>query len=499
MVWKEDMVEEGKQHGWMFALSRRRGLRQITRLLAFHRCQFIVFICFLMVVYMYLPSRIGEDRGGELLRQRRVITTNLDRITDPVNELVAEKAMTQLHHGLYRIVSPLKDGSGDAIQFVFKAECRPASKWHGQQGWTEVAVHHFQRLFYEGDNEGTYPKAEPARGVVIAITKEQLLHVVHRDRCGVLTEKDMVHLVKNITLRKKFQRWNQIGVTGKGKNATVFMIGVALTWRDGFDDRTYPSAFVYAPYFVVPPSYEQIKRIPMHRGVLYEMSDVMVFDYLLLNPDRAFGKNWFRDKATHLHSALMDNGWAFAGEKFKSSVCEVESRLLYCPSPLRTWSSQRRSQWQCIPWDLAKVGVGAAVVMQKSRPALLKWCRFRPETRHALNRTRIQWHNENHANRSLSQRWIEEMKSDALMAFLLEAYGAETSRKWFNLALARYVHGCPLYSIVQETSGHKLSSLKLLHALEVGLLARMDRLAAHLEECLQEYGETYVYALDVEN
>ncbi|EAN94950.1 putative glycogenin glucosyltransferase [Trypanosoma cruzi] len=498
MVWKEDMVEEGRQHGWMFTFSRRRRLCQILRLLAFHRFKFIIFMCFFMAICTYLFSRIGEDRGEVLLRQSGVITTNLDRITDPVNELVAEETMTQLHHGTYRVVSLLKDGSGDAIQFVFKAECRPASRWHGQQGWTEVAVYHFQRLFYEGD-EWAYPKAELARGVVIAITEEQLLRVVHRDRCGVLTEKDMVHLSGNITHGKKFQRKDHIVVTGKSKKATALMIGVALTWRDGFDDNTYPSASVYAPYFLVPPFYNPIKREPIHRFVLYEMSDVMVFDYLLLNPDRAFGKNWFRDKATHLHSALIDNGWAFAGQKFGSSVCEVESGLLHCPSPLRTWSNQRRSQWRCTPRDHAKTDFEAEMVMKARRPGLLKWCRFRPETRHALNRTRMQWHNENHASTSLSQRWIEKMKSDTLVAFLLGAYGEETSKKRFNLALARYVHECPSHPVAKEATGYKTSSLNLLHALEVGLLARMDRLAAHLEECLQECGETYVYAIDVEN
>ncbi|RNF06190.1 putative glycogenin glucosyltransferase [Trypanosoma rangeli] len=424
-----------------------------------------------------------------------VVTKHLDRVTDPVNELVAA-SLKQLHHGTYLVTSLLNDGSGEAIKFVFKTECRPASRWHGQQGWSEVAVHHFQRLFY-GNDDVPYPRAELARGVVVAITERQLRRVVHKDQCGVLRDNTTTQVLENLMKGKKLLRGAQRGVVGSYPAATILMIGVALTWREGYGDDNYPSSELYAPYFTVPPYNPDIKQEFVHRFVVYEMSDVMVFDYLLLNPDRAFNKNWFRDTATQLHSALLDNGWAFAGERFGSSVCEVESGLLRCPSPLLTWSSETPSVWRCLSRDAAKAAAEDEAPPDTRQPGLLKWCRFRPETFRALNRTRLQWRNGQNEKGSLSQQWVETIRSDILLAFLLEAYGLQTSIKGFNQALSRYVRGCPSSS-VHATTGEDVASLKILHALEVGLLHRMDRLAAHVSKCLQKHGEAYVYAYDLE-
>ncbi|RNF24900.1 putative glycogenin glucosyltransferase [Trypanosoma conorhini] len=489
-------MREGKLRALGSALRRRKRFFVFPRLTVC-LCLAFVLMAWLSVAFCFslLPhfKLSGEKRQTEAPVG---VTTRLDRVTDPVNELVAA-TLKQLHHGTYLVTSPLNDGSGEAVKFVFKAECRPASQWHGQQGWSEVAVHHFQRLFYGGDDV-PYPRAELARGVVVAVTEAQLRRIVHADQCGVLNGNATTRVLENLVGGKKLLRGAQRGVPGENPRATVLMIGVALTWRDGYSDDSYPASALYAPYFTVPPYNPEVKREPVHRFALYEMSDVMVFDYLLLNADRAFNKNWFRDTATHLHSTLMDNGWAFAGERFGSSVCEVESGLLRCPSPLLTWSRGRRRLWRCLPRAPAKAAAESAAPAEARRPGLLKWCRFRPETVRALKRTREQWITAQHAEESLSHRWVETMRSDVLLAFLLEAYGSQTSRKGFNQALSRYIRGCPSFSAPVPTEGD-VTSQKILHALKVGLQHRMDRLVAHVSACLQAHGDAYVYAHDIED
>ncbi|KAH9599482.1 hypothetical protein LSM04_003530 [Trypanosoma melophagium] len=441
----------------------------------------------------YEPQK--QQKGGQ-------ITLDLRRITDPVNELVADDTFLQLHHGLYRVISPLRDGSGDFIKFAFKTECRPAALWHGQQGWVEVVLHTFQQLFYEEAREGlVYPKAALARGVVLAITEKQLQTVVHRDRCGELSESMLLSLETALGEGNKLLRGgNRTGNEGSNNNnnnARVLLIGVALTWEESYDDAVYPSMSVYAPYFTVPPIPVKMRFEDIHRFEIYEMSDVMLFDYLLSNPDRRL-KNWFRDKATRRHSILMDNGWVFAGQKYDSSVCEVESLLLSCPSPLQVWTKRKKSIWRCKPHnapddDLIAVNT---TVDKSSKQNVLKWCRFRPDTLIALNRTRLHWYNEKHANGAVSKRWLKSLYSDILIRFLFLTYGSRTNRHGFNMALSRYVNNCPLPPPHSQQNPDVISHY-LLQLLEIGLMARMNKLALHAENCLRNYGETYVYGLDI--
>ncbi|ORC89665.1 putative glycogenin glucosyltransferase [Trypanosoma theileri] len=520
----------------MFGFRKRKGTSSlpISPLRVFYI--FLVLLWLVVFLAVFSSSRANEDQNPQQQQQQQheekhekeaeqkdqnpqqqqqeqligSITLDLHRITDPVNELVADETFLQLHHGIYRVMSPLMDGSGDFIKFAFKTECRPAALWHGQQGWTEVAFHTFQQLFYEDAREGLiYPKAGLARGVVLAITEKQLEKVVHRDHCGELNEKMIISLEEVLGGGKKLLRGeNRMGNQGN-INATVLLIGVALTWEDSYDDAVYPSTSVYAPYFTVPPISVKMNFKDIHRFELYEISDVMVFDYLLHNPDR-YLKNWFKDKATRTHTILMDNGWAFAGPKFDSSICEVESILLSCPSPLRAWVSRKRSIWRCKQLNTLdnddddinnnnnnNNGMNNNTIAKSSKPNVLKWCRFRPDTLVALNRTRSHWHNESYPKGAISKRWLDKLYSDILIAFLLYTYGSDTNHHGFNMALARYVKkGCSLPPS-HSHQNPELISRYLLQLLEAGLMARMDRLALHAEKCLQKYGETYVYGFDV--
>ncbi|KEG10418.1 putative glycogenin glucosyltransferase [Trypanosoma grayi] len=465
---------------------RYKGSRSLLVCLIRHQWKVVIlfWVFALLTVAVVVPRR-----SGQLWPVSGQVTTDLARITDAVNELVAESSFLSIHHGIYNVTSFLGDGSGDAIRFAFKTECRPASQWHGQQGWAEVALYHFQRLFYAEDVVA-YPRVGAARGVVIAITQEQLESVVHKDGCGVL-RNDLVASMETALGGKKLLRGVERGGNRANSNATVLLLGVALTWQDKYDDDEYPSASVYAPYFAVPPSSNGVQLGPRARLDLYEMTDIFVLDYLLLNPDRNLEKNWFTDRATRTHSGFLDNGWGFAGENYKTSVCEVESVLLQCPSLLQAWVKRQKWQWKCASRHPMTPGT-------ETQHQLLRWCRFRPETLVALNRTRMRWYNEQNPDAALAKRWVDAIRSDILLVFLLYTYGESTSRKGLNMALSRYVHKCPPPVHGAET-GREAASLYLMRLLEYGVHARMDRLAAHARECLVDYGEAYVYGRDVKS
>ena len=178
-------------------------------------------------------------------------TDALSSIAATGQRLFVAQTITQIHHGVYKIEALAVDPSATSqrpqlLRFAFKTECRPAAKWHGQQGWGEVAAHRFAQMLQQhsvmrtmdtSTQRGGIPKgggvaAAPslgggahidafeaafdlnadvsasvsggdglrgpfantvgfAAGGIVFITSEQLRTVVHRDLCGAMGEAEL--------------------------------------------------------------------------------------------------------------------------------------------------------------------------------------------------------------------------------------------------------------------------------------------------------------------
>jgi hypothetical protein len=380
-----------------------------------------------------------------LANYRAPFEYDLSRIVDPIDEIVVADArdLTQIHHGVYKTNARLRDGK--KIQFALKTECRPAAKWHGQQGWSEIAVFYFTRLFYgavdpvmDSQRLKRLATAAPARGVVVSVSEEVITSAIHRDRCGVMTEVELDALAR------------ARGLSGlkNPRKGYRYIIGVALTWQPRHHDDALPP-LSYKAFFAVGSVLDPLAGNAELREEVSQISDVMTMDYLLTNEDRE-EKNWFRDDTGRF--VMMDNGWAFAGRSYKGSICGEERTLLSCPPLLRRLSKKCNG---------------------------IAHCRFRRETTERLRRVRADW------NETLGSLWVELLRRDTLIGYLLEAYGQATASRGplqYNEGLARYIQGCP-----STAAGHLLDHLKL------GIGLRLERLAAHIAACDKSFGERYVY------
>ena len=184
-------------------------------------------------------------------------------------------SLTQIHHGIYKTVvarPPMSRAdseyeevvdelpSGPAVDrstytFAFKTECRPAAKWHGQQGWPEAVVHLLSRLLFASPDDAALSSTDlfplpatlfPVQGMqrhpnskedaegeagtnaaatgsdwvrrrrpagrhtvpfakgAVLILPEALMAVLHKDHCGVVGEvRPMSQLIE---LARKRQR-----------------------------------------------------------------------------------------------------------------------------------------------------------------------------------------------------------------------------------------------------------------------------------------------------
>lgn len=373
----------------------------------------------------------------------------------------SDGSFKQLHHGIYRVV-----GATSGVKFALKTECRPPAKWHGQQGWSEVAVYHFvSLLFAEYPEMNTVP---PARGVVVAVTQEQLRDVVHKDRCGVIDGHSPID-------------------GAHPPEGHVFLIGVALTWQASHDDAALPSRDI-GTYFSKDAVSATLTS--QQREYINQIADVQTLDYLLGNEDRE-DKNWFWDRpAPAQHPGgpsrrliMMDNGWAFSGALYQESVCGDFNALLTCPPLMRHFTKHARCN-------------GGRTHEN---------CRFRKETVDRIKLLRALWTNRKAGDEySKSESWRRAVAADPLIRWLLQNYNYNTAsgrsnaphpEGRFSMALARFVHNCASLTSKRSPSEALVDHTHpLLLALADGLAARMDNLLRHVEEsCVARRGEAYVF------
>ena len=168
--------------------------------------------------------------------------------------------MESLHHGVYKM--SLRGGG----RFVLKPECRPAAKWHGQQGWPETATYALSRALF-----GARSTVPCARGATVALP-ERFKHIVHKDGCGL----DLAPPLPDTS-------------------AEHTLTGIALAFTA--HDETVMKKLARAETLqLFAPS--KTRLVPKERRTfLADVSDVLLLDYLTLNPDRE-EKNWFYVCAT---------------------------------------------------------------------------------------------------------------------------------------------------------------------------------------------------------
>lgn len=420
------------------------------------------------------------------------ISHDLQAITDPVLELDALDGMTQIHHGIYKIQAMLLNGG--KLQFAFKTECRRASKWHGQQGWSEVAVYHFTRLFYEQRDTPQFATAPAARGVFVSISQAQLDTVVHRDHCGVVSEELLAHVPASAKARKRLQQRLSGGADGGPKR--YLLVGVALTWQPSHNDNALPGNDIHT-YFSPPPaggvgSPSLSKRV---REIVSQISDVQAMDYLLINDDRE-EKNWFKDHTGRF--VMMDNGWAFAGRGYEGSICGVDAELLTCPPLFRHVMGGAK---KCAAGPIANCRYRAETVQTLFEAigladGIQSFGQFaQPSYKPALVAQAF-------ASKALAD-WQHAVLQDPLLQFLDAAYGPQeitNKHKPFSVALERYVQGCA--AMPADLTGTASSTAvaagggsngSLVRWMRYGLAVRMVALAGHVATCAAAHGEAYVF------
>jgi hypothetical protein len=505
-----------------------------------------------------LPTSGKGWAGGSHNDGAALLMDDLHRLG--TSRVVKASSLEQIHHGIYKTTSAHTDGA--PLRFAFKTECRPAAKWHGQQGWGEIAVYNLLSLWegfdgqYHDDTTITstyrFKNSVPyAVGGIVLVTPEMLKNIVHRDQCGLMSSEQISKYITELSTTpedgiaaRAIQDLKSIDGT-----SLVPLMGVFLTWMPNVDDNAIPIRSLWLQDFVLPkplppqpgggadshktvqealdqsnkrqsesPPEEKFSKaeflktnaLPMQVGsggngvrgdlrleVRRQISDVMMFDFLLGNEDRE-EKNWFRDATTGRY-ILMDNGFVFSGRGYKESICSPYPSLLACPPLLR---------------HLTKSGT---CNQNKKHPSPSSpsagLCVFRPETIRMIGRLSKQWLfigrvdvDSSPELPSLAKKWLQSTKSDILLRYLTTVYASQ-STDTYDVPLARFRHlsastspgSCGMlvesYPNVTIVSGPLSStSTNGLELIALALQMRMERLLEHVGRCVLEFGGDFVFS-----
>lgn len=385
--------------------------------------------------------------------------------TDAMNENylfpapILVETIKQIHHGIYKIEARLPDAS--LVKFAFKTECRPASKWHGQQGYSEVLVNWVVKELFSprnsklgGDNAEEsvpYPIGSFTLGAVGGFVQlpEKFEKEIHRDGCGFLSEDQIK--------RMKFAKLDA--------NLGKVLVGVVLQWIPGHRDDAIPGTQALDPWRISSKSTFKknlavvVNNDGRSKPAVLQMSDIFVLDYIVGNEDR-LEKNWFKD--SHDRFFAMDNGWALAGLNYAGSVCDLDVENLKCPPLFRGLASK-----ECKTERIVN-------------------CRFRATTIERVKNF-VKAHENAEAGNSKS---IIIVANDPLVAFLLKFYGkfskTKKGRRWSD-ALARFVDSCRMEDENESDHGKLIDRL-----IRSGLVQRSKKLLEHVESCVDKFGKNEV-------
>lgn len=256
-----------------------------------------------------------------------------------------------------------------------------------------------------------------------------------------------------------------------------------------------------------------------------QVSDVTVLDYVVGNEDRE-EKNWFSvpDAAAPVSGQRivpMDNGWAFIGRGYRTSVCSTDDTNLLCPPLLRHLSGSSRcgaasSLAGPQTADAMATGLDEHAVRMQFSSAKMHNCRFRRETIEAvrvavgsasahavgLHQTDDDGPGGAHGravpaeagqgtwNATVRAEWLRLLAGDPLIAWLTEQYGPDLTigkaagggrgargqsvadAPAYSVALARYVHGCPRPASLPAAVSFTDAADLLTHAAAPGSTSR---------------------------
>lgn len=441
----------------------------------------------------------------------------------------------QLHHGIYecrgRIPSsspssvPVAEAGGAAaaldpaeqeLVFAFKTECRPESKWHGQQGYPEILTNWAVETMFGAQFIGSFTPG--AVGGLIRIASS-LVDKIHRDGCGFLSEEQISALYDR-------QRSDNGNSKRSGDKTTLHpplesgervLVGAVLQWMPRHSDDAIPGGSVLEPFRARRTDLRQpnspialphlplsastsARRTPLSLASVLQISDIFSLDYVLGNEDR-LDKNWFKDAQQRF--IAMDNGWALAGFNYDGSACDLDEGNLRCPPLFRKLVAGKQ-----LCGGKAVGGAAAAVTDEE-----VYNCRFRRSTVQSVRRL-IQVLEAGAAasddgrlrGKDDSRSLVGLFRRDPLLAFLATFYntvemrntvknnkGNKKKRPWSN-ALARYVVGCPHQdsSAASASAAKSLSVPALAAMVNAGLLMRAKRLVMHVDNCVVQFGDTTV-------
>jgi hypothetical protein len=441
----------------------------------------------------------------------------------------------QLHHGIYecrgRIPSsspssaPVAEAGGAAaaldpaeqeLVFAFKTECRPESKWHGQQGYPEILTNWVVETMFGAQFIGSFTPG--AVGGLIRIASS-LVDKIHRDGCGFLSEGQIAALydhrqgADNDRMKRSGDKTTLHPPLESGERV---LVGAVLQWMPRHSDDAIPGVSVLVPFRAARTDLRQPnspialphlplsastsgRRTPLSLASVLQISDIFSLDYVLGNEDR-LDKNWFKDAQQRF--IAMDNGWALAGFNYDGSACDLDESNLRCPPLFRKLVAGKQ-----LCGGKAVVGAAAAVTDEE-----VYNCRFRRSTVQSVRRL-IQVLEAAAAADDGRVREKDDLRSlvglfrrDTLLAFLATFYntvemrntvknnkGNKKKRPWSN-ALARYVVGCPHQDsgVAAATAAKSLSVPELAAMVNAGLLMRAKRLVTHVDSCVVQFGDTTV-------
>lgn len=530
-------------------------------------------------VKLYQHFHHDQNQNQKQQQQQQQHEEESQRTTFYFPKPIVAEYVRQLHHGIYQIkakvVPPESNknnnendphhGAGDGgahndddhdgsssihqVTFAFKTECRPASKWHGQQGYTEVFVNWVVKKLFGADkirqeqhkdenhdnndnnNEKKndrrsglsssassssslvqYPIGTFAPGAVGGIVEipERFQKEIHRDGCGYVTAEQLSQMYPAST-----SNWLPSSPTSK------IMVGVVLQWKPQHKDDAIPTSGFLQPWRLVRTDFDSkksqkkksddnninnrksnrhksdkafiIQDLHHHKSAIIspvlQMSDIFVLDYIVGNEDR-LEKNWFKDE--HGRFIAMDNGWALAGMNYQGSVCDVDAENLKCPPLFR---------------GLAK---------SECRNEMIVNCRFRNSTVNSLRRFSesliLEREDETKNKRKTRSMMMKIVQTDPLIRYLSRFYGGEIVKKTknknkggggkkatrlWNEALARYVDSCEY----DNDDGTKFSQNVMRdhheqvvdELIRQGLRARTRKLLEHIDQnCIERFGEDQV-------
>ena len=407
-----------------------------------------------------MPSSSAQDIGSRCAVSVLSMLPRWSLLSSP--PVVRLTTFRQIHHGIYECVTE------DGIRFAFKTECRPAAKWHGQQGWPEIFAHHFDRLFF-----GEVKKAERgqiigtgvpcARGTIVHLTDKQK-NEVHHDKCGL---RDSFNVPAHDSAFLA-------AVTDRIGTVLTPLLGVALEWQERHSDSALPDRDRMRRW-LDPAEESQDEDL---QEDFAQISDIIVLDFLLENDDRE-NKNWFfttENDGQHRRIA-MDNGWAFAGFKYSEDICSNESQNLVCPPVLRYATKSSECQ------------IKTNEKRNKAQQQHLKFCRFRRRTAERV----VMFARHDERWETLAAQMEFFLERDPLFATLANFYRVSRSRpKWgktaLNTALWRVAPSSGVCSgEVAPDEGRSAPAKLLAKMLLSGVRRRLRTAATYIAQCQQDF------------